>query len=145
MCYNLMGTTILENILWTILPRQTTIQILLTNTQYCIWRTIVANIFSSFINIERMKWAVRQILYFEHTGNVLLVAKHGYDVHNNFCLNCSVPSNLNGPTSSKSSLKYRMFVYINPRANGAERRSGRKPGARVLIPPSYLHPGKGTH
>jgi hypothetical protein len=30
----------------------------------------------------------------------------------------------------------------NPRANGAERRSGRKPGARVLIPPGYLHPGK---
>ena len=33
-----------------------------------------------------------------------------------------------------------------PRANGAERRSGRKPGARVLIPPGYLHPGtKGKH
>jgi hypothetical protein len=28
------------------------------------------------------------------------------------------------------------------RANGAERRSGRKPGARVLIPTGYLHPGK---
>jgi hypothetical protein len=28
---------------------------------------------------------------------------------------------------------------INPRANGTERRSGRKPGARVLIPPGYLH------
>jgi hypothetical protein len=32
-----------------------------------------------------------------------------------------------------------------PRANGAERRSGRKPVARVLIPPGYLHSGKGTH
>jgi hypothetical protein len=30
-----------------------------------------------------------------------------------------------------------------PRANGAERRFGRKPGARLLIPPGYLHPGKG--
>jgi hypothetical protein len=34
---------------------------------------------------------------------------------------------------------------VNPRANGADRRSGRKPGARVLIPTGYLHPGKGTH
>jgi hypothetical protein len=33
----------------------------------------------------------------------------------------------------------------NPRANGAERRSGRKPGARVQTPTGYLHPGKGTH
>jgi hypothetical protein len=32
-----------------------------------------------------------------------------------------------------------------PGANGAERRSGRKSGARVLIPPGYLHPGKETH
>jgi hypothetical protein len=32
-----------------------------------------------------------------------------------------------------------------PRANGAERRSGHKPGARVLIPPGYLHPGKRKH
>ena len=31
------------------------------------------------------------------------------------------------------------------RANGAERRSGRKPGARVLIPPGYLHPGERKH
>jgi hypothetical protein len=30
---------------------------------------------------------------------------------------------------------------LRPRANGAERRSGSKPGARVLIPPGYLHPG----
>jgi hypothetical protein len=29
-----------------------------------------------------------------------------------------------------------------PRANGAERRSGRKPGARVLIPLDYLYRGK---
>ena len=29
---------------------------------------------------------------------------------------------------------------LSPRANGAERRSGRKPGASVLIPPGYLHP-----
>ena len=29
-----------------------------------------------------------------------------------------------------------------PIANGAECRSGRKPRARVLIPPGYLHPGK---
>ena len=32
-----------------------------------------------------------------------------------------------------------------PRANGTKRRSGRKPGARVLIPHGYLHPGKGKH
>jgi hypothetical protein len=38
-----------------------------------------------------------------------------------------------------------IFFLNNPRANGAERLSGRKPGARVLIPPGYLHPGKGTH
>jgi hypothetical protein len=31
------------------------------------------------------------------------------------------------------------------RDNGAECRSGHKPGARVLIPSGYLHPGKGTH
>jgi hypothetical protein len=30
----------------------------------------------------------------------------------------------------------------DPRANGVERRSGRKTGARVLIPLAYLHPGK---
>jgi hypothetical protein len=30
-------------------------------------------------------------------------------------------------------------------ANGAEHRSGHKPRARVLIPPGYLHPGKGMH
>jgi hypothetical protein len=34
---------------------------------------------------------------------------------------------------------------IYPRANGAERRSGRKTGARVLIPSGYLHPGKRKH
>ena len=34
---------------------------------------------------------------------------------------------------------------INPRANGAKRRSGRQPGARVLIPPGFLHPEKGKH
>ena len=28
------------------------------------------------------------------------------------------------------------------RANGAERRSGRKPGARVLIPPRLFTPGE---
>ena len=33
----------------------------------------------------------------------------------------------------------------NPRANGAERRSGRKSGATILIPPGYLHPGKRKH
>jgi hypothetical protein len=37
------------------------------------------------------------------------------------------------------------FAKANTRANGAERRSGRQPGARVLIPPGYLHPGKGKH
>jgi hypothetical protein len=36
-------------------------------------------------------------------------------------------------------------LYYFLRANGAERRSGRKPGARVLIPPDYLHPGKRKH
>jgi hypothetical protein len=35
-------------------------------------------------------------------------------------------------------------IVDSPRANGAERRSGRKPGAGVLIPPGYLYPGKGT-
>jgi hypothetical protein len=34
---------------------------------------------------------------------------------------------------------------VYPRANGAERSSGRKPGARVLIPHGYLHPGKRKH
>jgi hypothetical protein len=34
---------------------------------------------------------------------------------------------------------------FSPRANGAERRSRRKPGARVLIPSGYLHPGKRKH
>jgi hypothetical protein len=29
------------------------------------------------------------------------------------------------------------------RAHGTERRSGRLPGARELIPPGYLQPGKG--
>ena len=33
----------------------------------------------------------------------------------------------------------------NPRANGAKRRSGHKPGARLLIPHGYLHPGKCEH
>ena len=34
----------------------------------------------------------------------------------------------------------------NPRANGAKRRSGRKPGGRgLLIPLGYLHPGKCEH
>ncbi len=33
----------------------------------------------------------------------------------------------------------------NPRANGAKRRSGRKPGARVLIPHGYSHPDKSEH
>jgi hypothetical protein len=37
------------------------------------------------------------------------------------------------------------WYFLIPRANGAERRSGRKPGARVLIPPGYLHPGKRKH
>jgi hypothetical protein len=36
-------------------------------------------------------------------------------------------------------------LWNYPRANGAERRAGRKPGARVLIPPGYLHPGKRKH
>ena len=30
------------------------------------------------------------------------------------------------------------WIFYNPRANGAKRRSGRKPGARVLIPPGYF-------
>ena len=48
--------------------------------------------------------------------------------------------NLNDSTT------YTPHTPINcPRANGAERRSERKPGARVLIPPCYLHPGKRKH
>jgi hypothetical protein len=35
----------------------------------------------------------------------------------------------------------RQITHLFPRANGAPRRSGRMPGARVLIPPGYLHPG----
>ena len=31
-----------------------------------------------------------------------------------------------------------LSFYSYPRANGAKRRSGRKPGARVLIPPGYF-------
>ena len=38
---------------------------------------------------------------------------------------------------------YKFISY--PRANGSGRRSGRKPEARVLIPPGYLHPGKRKH
>ena len=33
----------------------------------------------------------------------------------------------------------------NPRANGAKRRSGRKPGRGLPIPHGYLHPGKSEH
>jgi hypothetical protein len=36
-------------------------------------------------------------------------------------------------------------AVIKSRANGADRRSGRNPGTRVLIPPGYLHPGKRKH
>jgi hypothetical protein len=36
-------------------------------------------------------------------------------------------------------------AFHHPRANGAERRSGRKPGAKEVIPPCYLHPGKRKH
>jgi hypothetical protein len=35
--------------------------------------------------------------------------------------------------------------YINPRANGAKCRSGRKPGAWILMPPGYLHLGIWEH
>ena len=41
-------------------------------------------------------------------------------------------------------LSWRAHI-VNLRANGAERRSGRKPVARVLILPGYLHPGKRKH
>ena len=40
---------------------------------------------------------------------------------------------------------YLFKIYGYPRANGAERRSGRKPGASVLILPGYLHLGKQKH
>jgi hypothetical protein len=40
-------------------------------------------------------------------------------------------------------IKFTNYFANNPRANGAERRSGRMPGVRVLIPPGYLHPGGG--
>ena len=33
-------------------------------------------------------------------------------------------------------------ITVYPWANGAERRSGRKPGARVLIPPAIYTRGK---
>jgi hypothetical protein len=42
------------------------------------------------------------------------------------------------PLSPSHSFRY-------PWANGAERRSWRKPGARVLIPHCYLHQGKRKH
>jgi hypothetical protein len=42
-------------------------------------------------------------------------------------------------------LKLRFWNKYNPRANGAECRPGRKAATRVLIPPGYLHPEKGTH
>ena len=44
-----------------------------------------------------------------------------------------------GGTASQS------LSSVNPRAKEAKRRSGRQPGARELIPPGYLHPGKGKH
>ncbi len=36
-------------------------------------------------------------------------------------------------------------LILRPRANGAKRRSGRKPGRGLLIPLGYLHPGKCEH
>ena len=43
-------------------------------------------------------------------------------------------------------IQYKQYSFADhPRANGAERRSGRKPGAWVLIPPGYLHTGKRKH
>jgi hypothetical protein len=33
-------------------------------------------------------------------------------------------------------------MYTHPRANGAERRSGRQPGARELIPPAIYSRGR---
>ena len=40
-------------------------------------------------------------------------------------------------------LKETEFFY--PRANGAKRRSARKPGRGLLIPLGYLHPGECQH
>jgi hypothetical protein len=39
----------------------------------------------------------------------------------------------------------KQYGGVCPRANGAERRSGRKPEVRVLIPPGYLHQRKRMH
>ena len=50
-----------------------------------------------------------------------------------------------GRRVSTQFLVFPISTRVDSRANGAERRSGRKPGARVLIPPGYLQPRKGTH
>jgi hypothetical protein len=47
--------------------------------------------------------------------------------------------------SSPSPDHFNYCTETCPRAKGAQRRSGRKPGARVLIPPGYLHLGKRKH
>jgi hypothetical protein len=59
----------------------------------------------------------------------------------------SVTHNFREPVLLFRSLLSRKMVNVitNPRAKGAERRSERTPGARVLIPPGYLHPGKRKH
>ncbi len=41
--------------------------------------------------------------------------------------------------------KYLATTQVYPRANGAKRRSGRKPGARGTISARLLHPGKSEH
>jgi hypothetical protein len=41
--------------------------------------------------------------------------------------------------SSQETSHVVQILKFNPRADGAKRR------ARVLIPPGYLHPGKGKH
>jgi hypothetical protein len=42
-------------------------------------------------------------------------------------------------TESKTLKLFIQLITFNPRADGAKCR------ARVLIPPGYLHPGKGKH
>ena len=37
------------------------------------------------------------------------------------------------------------FAHNRRRQRKTKKSSGRKPGERVLIPPGYVHPEKGTH
>ncbi len=53
---------------------------------------------------------------------------------------CKIPGNLH----CLNTFRTRAFK-VYPRANGAKRRFGVRPGRELLIPLGYLHPGKCEH